>query len=264
MDAMSIPQRLILWTLVLIPFAGATMAHLQGSAPTLSVSRPPLPALAFDQYLVDLGLVQPASEVRANFVFRHRGDHAARILEVRPSCGCLQPRFAKDEYLPGDVDVLVLRVQPASESPGRHEYFVDIKYADPEIRETRVTFRVQLPEKGISVTPPALIVYQLGEQPTTVPVKITDTRGESWSVRGSSVTLPFVTAKIGDPVRTESGTLEVPLEATVAAEVPHGRHRGLITVYTTDPNYPDLKIPLLIQGPEDFESADSSEEHRVP
>lgn len=269
---MSTPKTLILWALAIVPFGAAVLAHRQGSSPTLSVTRPALPALAFDQYLVDLGPVQPSSEVRANFVFRQRGDQPVKILKMTPSCGCLQPRFlrkqtAADEpavFEPGETDALVLRVQPANESPGRHEYFVDIQYTDPEPREARITFRVTLPEKGISITPPAIMVYQFSDQPTVMPVLITDTRNDAWTVRGVSVSLSFVNVSVGEAVHTEAGTLEQPLEVTVAAKVPHGRHRGLIIVFTDNPQYPELKIPLMIQGPEDLEASDASEEHTVP
>ncbi len=269
---MSTPKTMILWTLAVIPFGAAVLAHLQGSSPTLSVTRPALPALAFDQYLVDLGPVQPASEVRANFVFRHRGTQPVKILKMTPSCGCLQPRFLKMTAAPGHVavfdpgatDVLVLRVQPANESPGRHEYFVDIQYADPEPREARVTFRVELPEKGISISPPAIMVYQFSDQPTVMPCLITDTRNVAWNVRGVSVSLSYVDVEVGESSHTEAGTFEQPLKITVAAKVPYGRHRGLITVHTDNPEYPELKIPLMIQGPEDLDASDASEEHTVP
>lgn len=261
---MSTPKGIILWTLALLPFGVAVLAHQRGSSPTLSIARPELPALAFDQYLVDLGPVQPAAEIRANFLFRHRGHHTVKILELTPSCGCLQPRLQKKEYAPGDVDGLVLRVQPANEAPGKHEYTVDIKYLDPEPRETRVTFRVKLPEKGISITPPALMVYQFSDRETVQPILITDTRDENWKVVGVSVSLPFVNVSVGEPVRAESGALEVPLEATVAAKVPSGRHRGLVTVFTDNQQYPELKIPLMIQGPEAIDDGDSTEEHSIP
>jgi hypothetical protein len=261
---MSTPKRIILWTLALLPFGAAVLAHQRGNSPTLAIAQRTLPALAFDQYLVDLGPVQPSAEVRANFVFRHRGSQPVKILELTPSCGCLQPRLRKMDYDPGDVDALVLRVQPANEAPGKHEYTVDIKYLDPEPRQTRVTFRVQLPEKGISVTPPAVMVYQFSERETVVPIRITDTRGESWSVLGVSVTLPYVNVAAGDPVRSEDGVFEQPLQVSVAAKVPAGRHRGLITVYTDNQQYPELKIPLMIQGPEGGIGDDSTEEHLSP
>jgi hypothetical protein len=261
---MSTPRGIILWTLALLPLAGAVLAHRQESSPTLSIARPELPALAFDQYLVDLGPVQPAAEIEAKFFFRHRGHRTVKILELKPSCGCLQPRLHKTEYNPGEGDGLTLRIQPANEAPGKHEYTVDIKYLDPEPRETRLTFRVQLPEKGISITPPALMVFQFGSKETVQQIRITDTRDEDWKVMGVTVTLPFVKVSVGEPVRTESGALEVPLEATVAATVPPGRRRGLITVFTDNQQYPELKIPLMIQGPESSDEGDSAEQHTVP
>ncbi len=259
---MSIPQRIILWTLALMPVGAAVLVHQQGRSPTLAISPRTLPALAFDQYLVDLGPVQPTSEVRANFLFRHRGTFPAKIVELTPSCGCLQPKLQKKIYDPGDVDGLVVRVQPANESPGKHEYTVDIKYLDPEPREARVTFRVTLPEKGISITPPAMMVFQFGEQETVRDVLITDTRGERWNVMGVQTSLPFVKVEAGEPAYTESGTFEQPVQITVPAKV-NGRQRGLVTIYTDSPQYPELKIPLLVQGPEATEG-DATEQHTVP
>lgn len=262
---MSIPQRLILWTIGLTPFVTAVLTHGLGRAPTLAIPSRSLPALAFDQYLVDLGPVQPTAEVRANFLFRHRGAQPVKIVELIPSCGCLQPKLTQTEYQPGEMDALVLRVQPANEAPGKHEYTVDVKYLDPEPRETRVTFRVELPEKGISITPPAVMVYQFSDQETVQPIMITDTRGESWSVAGTSINLPFVDVTVDKPLRTEDGTFQQPIKVTVAARVPTGRHRGLIRIVTTSPQYPELKIPLMIQGPEAIEAGDDSgEQHTVP
>lgn len=261
---MSTPKYLMLWALALTPFAMAVVAHRHGNSPTLSISPRALPALAFDQYLVDLGPIQPTAEVHANFLFRHRGANPVQIVELKPSCGCLQPRLKKTEYQPGDVDALVLRVQPANEAPGKHEYTVDISYRDPEPRETRVTFRVELPEKGISITPPAVMVYQFSERETVQPIMITDTRGEGWSVEGVSTNLNFVNIDVEESRRAEDGTFQQPLQITVAAKIPHGRHRGLIRVFTTDANYPELRIPLMIQGPEAIDDGDAKEEHTSP
>lgn len=261
---MSLPKRLLLWTLALAPFGTAVLAHREGSLPTLSITLRALPALAFDQYLVDLRTVQPQAEVRANFFFRHRGKHPVQILELTPSCGCLQPRLKKKEYLPGETDMLALRVLPANEAPGKHEYTVDIKYRDPEIRTARVTFRVELPEKGISITPPAVMVFQFSDQETVQQIRITDTRETSWNVLGVSSTLPFVKVAAGEPKRTEGGALELLVDATVDAIVPNGRHQGVLRVFTDSPEYPELKVPLMIQGREENDPSDSTEEHAQP
>lgn len=258
---MSTPQKIIVWTLAFVPFGAAVLSHLHGSAPTLSISQKSLPALAFDQYLVDLGPVQPTAEVRANFLFRHRGSQPVKIVELTPSCGCLQPRLRKTEYEPGEMDALVLRVLPANESPGKHEYTVDVKYLDPEPREARLTFRVELPEKGISITPPAVMVYQFSDRATIQPIRITDTRAESWKVLGTSASLPFVTVEVGTQTRTNEGVLEQPIEVTVAAKIPSGKHRGLIRVFTDNPQYPELRIPLMVQGPPETEPVEAAADH---
>ena len=89
------------------------------------------------------------------------------------------------------------------------------------------------------------MVYQFSDQPTVMPVLITDTRKESWNILGVSVSLSFVNVSVGEPVHTESGTIEQPLEVTVAAKVPTGRHRGLITVFTDNHGARTIQQPPL-------------------
>ena len=44
-------------------------------------------------------------------------------------------------------------MQPANESGGRKEYFADVKYSDPEPRQVRLTFKLEIPEQGLTVRP---------------------------------------------------------------------------------------------------------------
>ncbi|OYW22830.1 MAG: hypothetical protein B7Z55_04185, partial [Planctomycetales bacterium 12-60-4] len=142
------------------PFVLAVFVHAARPSVPLSISLPDRPALAFDQYLIDLGRVQPTTEVQGTFVFENRGQQTVDILEVVPSCGCLQPQLSTRKLAPGETGAVIVRMQPANELPGRKEYYADIRYTDPLPRETRVTFRLELPERQLAVKPRALLIYQ--------------------------------------------------------------------------------------------------------
>jgi hypothetical protein len=57
---------LLLATLALLPFGLAVLAHTARPSLPLSIAAPERPPLVFDQYLVDLGEVEPSTEVRGS------------------------------------------------------------------------------------------------------------------------------------------------------------------------------------------------------
>eukprot|EP00913_Durusdinium_trenchii_P013378 g12559.t1 len=101
-------------------------------------------------------------------------ENPVRITALKPSCGCLAPRLAKREFQPGEVGEIILPVKTPNEASGPREYTVKVQYEDPKPRETLLTFRVDLPEKRITVRPRSLIFYQYGTRSTTRDIFVTD------------------------------------------------------------------------------------------
>jgi hypothetical protein len=147
------------------PFLLAVAAQAVGPKPAPMAAPPERPALAFDQYLVDLGLAPPSEEVHAHFEFVNRGRHPVTITDIVPSCGCLKPTLKKNEYQPGASGYFFVRVETANELPGQKEYRITVKYTDPEPRETDVTFRVALPDNQVNVT--RALIFHTGAEPQT-------------------------------------------------------------------------------------------------
>lgn len=238
-----------LWVVALSPFLLSAAVHLGRSPVPLTISSPPRPALAFDQYLVDLGPTQPAVELQGKFRFRNRGSQSVKLETVQPSCGCLQPLVSGKEFAPGEDGQIILRMRPANESPGKKEYYADVKYTDPEPREVRLTFKLELPERGITVKPRALLVYQLSDEKTIQELKISDSRDKPARIKDVSVNSPLVGVELGDRKPGETGGIETTVQVIVDGEVSPGRHDAVITVYTDDPDTPELRVPVIIQGP---------------
>lgn len=232
----------------LAPLALAVVVQAGGLSRPVTMEIPARPALAFDQYLVDLGKIQSKTEVRGRFVFENRGAAPVHIDKVDPSCGCLMPRVSSHDLKPGETGVIELRMQPANEMPGRREYYADVTYHDPEPREVRVTFRVEIPEQHLGVKPKALLIYQNTGEATTHDLQVSDSRPNPAKITGVQANSPFVTVEIVNTETSAEFGLVTNFRVTVSAELPTGRREALITIETDDPQSPVLKVPMLLQG----------------
>jgi hypothetical protein len=232
-----------------IPLLLAVAAQAVGPRSRPIAAAPARPSLAFDQYLVDLGPVGPSEEVFAHFDFTNRGPAPIANIELVPSCGCLQPRLNKPKYEPGESGHFAVRVQTANETPGLKEYTVAVKYADPEPRETNVVFRVVLPENQVFVSPPALALYHSG--PGSLPpqeIEITDRRGGHLQITRVDCTRNVARVELAGSEIDESGHWHGRLKVALPDKLPPGRVDAMIRIFTDDPDYHMLRVPLILQG----------------
>jgi hypothetical protein len=228
----------------------------------MSISIPQRPALAFRQYAVDLGAIQPTGEARATFVFANRGMSAVEIKEVVPSCSCLVPRVDQKRFEPGEEGRIVLRVQPANESPGRKELFADVVYYDPEPREVRLTFKLDIPQRQMTVTPGSLMVFHpAGSDPTVATFTVKDGRKKRFEILDVETTSELASPVIGDRAVSPSGEWSQTIQVTIPGELPAGRNQVLLRIRTDDPTFPELRVPLLLQGPAPAGTGTGDEDH---
>ncbi len=237
---------------VVLPVLLAMAFHIAGPRPRPIAAAPSRPALAFDQYLIDLGRVEPSEEVRAHFDFTNRGRTTVSKIELVPSCGCLQPQLNKRSYEPGDSGNFVVRVQTANQSAGPKDYTIAVRYQDPEPREATVVFRVVLPENQVFVRPKVLILHQPGE--ASVPpqyIEITDRRGKDrhLNITSAECTRLFVETEILEGEVDQDGHWHGYLRVTVPGKLPPGRTDAMIRIVTDDPEYRKLRVPLRLEGP---------------
>lgn len=277
-----------LLTLPLAPFAWSVVVRAAAADVESSVSRE-LPALAFHQYLVDLGPLGPqAPAASAHFRFVNKGGEPVRITALEPSCGCLKPRLSRKLFQPGTNGGFDLTVQTAGEPAGPKEYSVRVHYTDPDPRSVTLFFRCELPDRKVVVEPRGLMFYQLNGRPASQTITVTDHRDRPLCVTGVESTSPLAVATLlstdsatdspaattaellalnrRDPItQLASHTVDGDDEATdaapryrvrvdVAGAIPpsssvDGRHRALIQITTDDPDFRVLQVPILIQGP---------------
>lgn len=246
----------------LTPFLWSVIVH-SGAAPTpMSIPVPRRPALAFRQYAVDLGPIQPMGESRAPFVFINRGTAPVEITKVEPSCSCLQPRVDIKHFEPGEEGRIVLRIQPANETPGRKELFADVFYNDPEPREVRLTFKLEIPERQMMVTPPALMVnHPAGSDETVATFTVSDGRKKSFEIVDATVNSELISPVVGERTLSPAGEWSQTVKVTIPGDLPKGKTSVLLRIRTTDKDYEELRVPLLLMGPQLEKSGEHDHEH---
>jgi hypothetical protein len=242
--------RNLLYAAALLPFVCAVVAHAMGPTPQEPVKGEEPAGLVFEQYLIDLGDVPPIPMLEGRFRFTNRSDRTITITDLKPSCGCLNPRLKKRVYQPGESGEFFVRVQTAGETSGQKEYYVDVLYEDSQPRQVQLGFDFVLPERKVVVHPRALLFYQLGHGATTREITVSDYRDARLTVLEGTCDSPYVSVSIGPAKTMSSSYRTTKVKVTVSGVVPPGKHQTILNLTTDDPTYPLLRVPLWIQGPD--------------
>lgn len=260
-----------LCALVLLVPAVMSFFHSVMTSPTqAAVVGPDRPALAFDQYMVNLGEAQPRPIHEAQFYFRNRSSRPVKVTAVNPSCGCLTPRIVgfneqrrheeRTEFAPGEYGILAMGIRPAKEQPGEKSYTVVVDYDDGQKRSETLEFRITLPKKKLTVEPNEVYFYQMTGDPDSRVIMVRDFRDKPADVvsvevltagpKGQGESFSGVTAVRGETTTGADGEQTIPIQVDVAPDQPIGRRNGWIVITTNDPDSPKIKIPLLVIGKE--------------
>ncbi len=244
----------VLWAAALLPFALSLAVHAGGAKARPVANDTARDGLAFEQYLVNLGSPLPQAEYHARFAFRNVGSQPLKILELKPSCYCLNPRLERKEFAPGEGGEFFLRVRAANEQPGPREYTCQVLYNDGEPRETEVRFKISLPVERVEIRPRSLIVYQFNNDPTTKEITITDFRAAPddrplarLELLEATCALKGVEVTIGEAQIDDAGQRQQKVLVTIT-DVPPGTHNGSIIVRTNITEYAELRVPLQVAG----------------
>lgn len=242
-------RRAVLLALCL-PASWSLIACCGDVKPRMLVETPTVPGLAFDQYYVNLREVTPSEEVFAYFSFQNVGDVPLRIDKLVPSCGCLLPQMKKKDYLPGEKGEFLLRIRTTAQMPGPKEFIVTAHYTDIKARTRDVMLRAVFPEEQIYARPMSLSVHQLGTSPVEQEVVVTDLRNSPASILGVSASSDLVQVAVLEPTKSTTGAKIQRIRVSVPGPIASGRHSVLIKIYTNDPKFSEIKVPMQIFGPD--------------
>jgi hypothetical protein len=225
------PRRLlalrVLSVSMLLLWAGGVRAELECAQPT-----------------VEKGEVRSGVPLSHRFVFINRGRDAVEITDVKPSCGCLAPKLEQRRLQPGESGTLLLEVNTLTQPEGANSWRVTIHYKTGNVETELPLYICARVVSEISVEPPSLAIYT----DTTIGHEITviDRRTEPLIVRSVPTSSPHVRSRLGELRRDAAGHWRRSIEVEVLASCPEGTHHESLRICTSDPTYPELKVPFTI------------------
>lgn len=108
-----------------------TLLGMAGLLLGLGAGAAPQPRLVCDQPVFDFGERESSGELEHEFVIRNAGDIALQINNLRPTCGCLVPKFTDRIIAPGRTASITVRFVLRGRQ-GQQTKLVYIESNDPD------------------------------------------------------------------------------------------------------------------------------------
>jgi hypothetical protein len=194
--------------------------------------------------MVEKGEVRSGVPLSHRFVFVNHGPGAVEVTDVKPSCGCLAPKLERRHYEPGESGELLLEINTLTQPAGAISWRATIHYKAGGSEHELPLYVCARVVTEISVEPPSLAIYtdtSIGHEITVI-----DRRTEPLIVRAVTGTSPHVRTHLGELRRSEAGHWLRSIQVEVLADCPEGHHDEALRIYTSDPTYPELKVPFTI------------------
>ncbi len=193
---------------------------------------------------VDKGEVRGGVPLSHRFPLVNRGSQTVEVTDVRPSCGCLAPKLERRRFQPGESGVLVLEVNTLTQPAGAQQLRATIHYRTGAIEHELPLYICARVVSEISVEPPSLAIYtdtSIGHE-----IVVIDRRTEPLIVRAVPSSSPHVRTRLGELRRDDAGHWRRSIQVEVLADCPEGNHNEVLSICTSDPTYPELKVPFTI------------------
>jgi hypothetical protein len=200
--------------------------------------------LRLPQPRVDLGDLRAGPPLVQRFPLVNDGTAPIEIGEAKASCGCLKPRLAKQVLQPGEEGWVEVEVNTLSQPAGPNAWRVDLKYRDGD-RPAQVAVLITATlSKEITVEPAALTIST--DQALAHEICVTDLRAKPLTITSVQASLPQLHATLQPSCKDADGHAVRIVKLEVAADFPEGRHDEVISLYTDDPAYAELKVTATI------------------
>jgi hypothetical protein len=200
--------------------------------------------LRFAQPTADLGEVKSGPRLSQRFSFVNAGPDPVDILDLRTTCGCLKPQLTQRTYPPGEQGTLLLEVNTLSQPPGEHDWPLQVMYRlGTDVKETTLHLKARLVTE-VSVQPAAMTIF--AGSGLTHEMTVTDSRPKPFTVTAVQTTSPQLRADLAEAGRDAQGRWTRRIQLVLADDFPQGRHEATVSIFTDDPAYRELLVPVTI------------------
>jgi hypothetical protein len=190
------------------------------------------------------GDVRAGAALSHRFTLINRGPDAVEIVEVRPSCGCTTGTPDRRRFVPGESGSLLLEVNTLTQPDGPASWRVTLSCKSGESVEEKTLTLTARVQADITLEPAALVIVTEGA--VNREITLSDRRPHPLTVVRAETTSPQVRARVDKPSHGADGRWRCAVHLEAPADLPDGRHDEALHLYTSDPEYPDLKMPFTV------------------
>lgn len=200
------------------------------------------PRIAFDKTTHDFGTRRSSETVRAEFTISNRGDEPLEITDVRSSCGCTTTRLDSQKIEPGGSVTLGADFSLRGRKGPQHKT-VTVYSNDPDARVSRLALKATV-EESPSWTPASVNFGRLDA----------DERGSRNAILSGFRTRPKIRrveldSEVFEARWVSDASSGGHLVVRTVPPLPPGTHRATIEVYTDNPDYPRMTLPVFAYVP---------------
>jgi len=168
------------------------------------------------------------------------------ITKVESACGCLRRALGAETLATGQKTQLTVEVNTLTQPEGQNRWQVAVGYTltapggQPEAKELLLQINANL-VREVAVSPPQLAFSTAGAADQTI--TITDKREKPLTVTKAATSSDFVTVEVaqaGGMPRAQGVVVKL------SATAPAGHRDELVVLYTDDPAYPELRVPVRV------------------
>lgn len=200
--------------------------------------------LHFAQPAADAGEVKAGTPLAHRFEFVNEGPEIAEITGLHTGCGCLTPRLDRRLYPPGERGSLLLEVNTLSQPAGTHHWKVEVGVrGGNRTQEIALTLSARVVTE-ILVEPTAMTMF--AEAGLTHAILLTDLRPRPLNLTGVRPSSDRLQARLVDEYRDDAGHVVRKVKVEIGNDYPEGRHEEAVTLFTDDPTYRELKVPVTV------------------
>jgi len=184
-------------------------------------STKPLPEIAFEKLVYELGTVGPGSTNICEFKFTNAGKAVLKIDRVTADCSCTVPELSKKQYAPGESGSIKVQYK-SREQPGEVARFVYVYSNDKSRPRLQLTIKAKIVLR-VSCEPAWFDVYPGRQNASCPPLVLTSLDGMGFSVR-SFKSIPYgITADFNPSVKATRFVLKPKVDASELALNSSGR-----------------------------------------
>jgi hypothetical protein len=213
-----------------------------------ALSGNPMDPLQAVETVIDCGEVKAGKPLSRTFALRNRGPTAITIVRINAGCGCLKPRISKEIMAPGETSELSVALNTISQDVGPNLWKVTVCFQYGDGAE-RASGELELSIKGriireLNIEPVALSMAI--EREATHTITVTDRRAKPLTITSVKCGSKHVQTRLTAAGVNSQGQRVQQVRVTILDTLPPGHLVEQLVMATDDPEYPDLRIPLMV------------------